>query len=442
MKKVFISYRRDDTQAIAGRLYDGLEARLGDGAVFLDIDSIPLGTDFREHVQATLDRCGVLLVLIGSKWLEAMRDGRRRLDDPGDLVRVEIETALERRVAVVPVLIDQTRMPAAGQLPGSISALAYRNAVRLDSGIDFRNHLARLVAGIVPHLESAVRSDSADAAAPVHVTPAAGAASAASPAAPAPVAAQETPHVDMKGALTTGSAVRSAPQEFADSGLAARIALRMRQAIASWNPWATGMLAALILLAAYAALSFRLGAAVDHVETNLQGLALAAPAASSAAAAKVPDLASALAAEVSAGLLTVIDEPGRTTVRIASDALFETGNNTVEERFMPILGRLAQALSALPGAVLVTGHTDSSELSVSSRFRSKFELSDERARAVAEVLLRGGVADDRLRSEGRSDGEPAAPNDTPAGRARNRRVEVTLFQPFTPSRPAAPKGGS
>jgi type VI secretion system protein ImpK len=246
----------------------------------------------------------------------------------------------------------------------------------------------------------------------------------------------------MQGALTTGSAVRSAPQEFADSGLAARIALRMRQAIASWNPWATGMLAALILLAAYAALSFRLGAAVDHVETNLQGLALAAPAASSAAAAKVPDLASALAGEVSAGLLTVIDEPGRTTVRIASDALFGTGSNTVEERFMPILGRLSQALSALPGAVLVTGHTDSSELSVSSRFRSKFELSDERARAVAEVLLRGGVADDRLRSEGRSDGEPAAPNDTPAGRARNRRVEVTLFQPFTPSRPAAPKGGS
>ena len=91
MKKVFISYRREDTQAVAGRLFDGLEARLGVGSVFFDIDNIALGTDFRTNIRAALDQCGVLLVLIGSKWLETSRNEKRRLDDPGDLVSSDIQ---------------------------------------------------------------------------------------------------------------------------------------------------------------------------------------------------------------------------------------------------------------------------------------------------------------------------------------------------------------
>jgi type IV/VI secretion system ImpK/VasF family protein len=149
MGKVFVSYRREDTQAIAGRIFDGLEARFGTDKVFFDIDSVPPGSDFRAHVKEILSDCAVVLVVIGRHWLGGSGEGPGRLGDPDDLVRVEIETALEKNIVVIPVLIDQTAMPGEASLPRTLAALAHRNAVRIDSGIDFRVHLGRLVSGIL-----------------------------------------------------------------------------------------------------------------------------------------------------------------------------------------------------------------------------------------------------------------------------------------------------
>src|SRR5260370_6698472 len=107
MNSIFISYRRDDSATICGRLFDSLERYFGTGAVFKDMDSIPLGVSFPQYISSVLDKCGVTLVVIGHRWLDVTGpDGRRRLDDPGDLARIEGETALRRPgMVVLPVLV-------------------------------------------------------------------------------------------------------------------------------------------------------------------------------------------------------------------------------------------------------------------------------------------------------------------------------------------------
>jgi hypothetical protein len=105
--RVFISYRRGDAAYPAGRLFDRLVDRFGAGRVFEDVDSIEPGDDFAEVITATVESCAVLLAVIGPHWLAAAgQDGRRRLDDPEDFVRLEIEAALARGVRVIPVLVD------------------------------------------------------------------------------------------------------------------------------------------------------------------------------------------------------------------------------------------------------------------------------------------------------------------------------------------------
>jgi formylglycine-generating enzyme required for sulfatase activity len=147
MPKVFISYRRSDSQDVTGRIYDHLERRFGAENVFFDVDSIPLGVDFREHLDEAVGRCDVLLAVIGDSWLES-RDGERRLDDARDFVRIEIESALRRGIPVIPVLVGRAAMPAEQELPESLKPLAFRNAAEVRSGRDFGDHVARLIRGI------------------------------------------------------------------------------------------------------------------------------------------------------------------------------------------------------------------------------------------------------------------------------------------------------
>lgn len=129
---VFLSYRREDAADAAGRLYDSLVARFGAGSVFLDIDTIDPGADFTEAVDGALASCDVLLALIGRQWLTAAdAQGRPRLEDPGDLVRVEIQTALASGVRVIPVLVQGVTMPTPDQLPDGLRELAHRNAVEM-----------------------------------------------------------------------------------------------------------------------------------------------------------------------------------------------------------------------------------------------------------------------------------------------------------------------
>jgi len=132
MAAVFLSYRRADASAAAGRLFDRLAARFGADAVFRDLDSIEAGADFAQSIEAALADAAVVLVLIGPYWLQARAEsGGRRLDKPQDYVRRELEIALASPALVVPVLVEGARFPAQEALPASIRGLALRNAVEL-----------------------------------------------------------------------------------------------------------------------------------------------------------------------------------------------------------------------------------------------------------------------------------------------------------------------
>jgi hypothetical protein len=124
-KKIFISYRRDDSKAYAGRLHDHLSDHFGSDQIFMDIQAIDAGVDFIEVIEQAVGSCDVLVVLIGPQW-STMSDaeGKRRLADAHDFVRLEINTALERGIPVFPVLVDGAPMPKTGDLPDSLANLA------------------------------------------------------------------------------------------------------------------------------------------------------------------------------------------------------------------------------------------------------------------------------------------------------------------------------
>src|SRR5262245_12410284 len=123
---IFISYRRDDSRHITERIYDRLVAEFGPDSVFKDIDSIPLGADFRKVLEATVSRCRVFLAVIGNRWVTITKeDGSRRLDDPDDFVRVEVEGALAGEQPLIPVLVDLAKMPSGDQLPPTLLGLPF-----------------------------------------------------------------------------------------------------------------------------------------------------------------------------------------------------------------------------------------------------------------------------------------------------------------------------
>lgn len=146
MPNIFISYRRDDSAYAASAIKEKLEDAFGESSVFFDIDNIPLGVDFRQYISSAVGNCDVLLALIGDQWLEANADtGLRRIDEPTDFVRLEIEAALKRQIPVVPVLIGKATMPNAEVLPEGIKELAYRNAAEVRSGRDHSHHVQQLI---------------------------------------------------------------------------------------------------------------------------------------------------------------------------------------------------------------------------------------------------------------------------------------------------------
>ena len=124
MSTVFINYRREITAGEARALYNDLMERLGKDSVFMDVDSIALGRDFRRALLNTLASCDFLLVLIGRNWVDVKdEEGRTRLENPADFVRLEIEAALKRDIVVMPVLVQGAHMPSADQLPPSVRSM-------------------------------------------------------------------------------------------------------------------------------------------------------------------------------------------------------------------------------------------------------------------------------------------------------------------------------
>jgi len=144
--RVFISYRRDDSAADTGRLYDALAARFGRESVFMDIDAIPPGADFAQVIQESVSACQVLIAVIGRKWLGAAdAAGRPRLTDAQDFVRLEIQAALQQNLRVIPVLVQGATMPPADLLPDSLGNLSGRNALEISYG-RWHYDAARLIA--------------------------------------------------------------------------------------------------------------------------------------------------------------------------------------------------------------------------------------------------------------------------------------------------------
>lgn len=149
---IFVSYRRQDSGDVVGRIYDRLVQRFGEDAVFKDVDSIPLGVDFRSHLSTSVGQCDVLLAVIGRQWLRSEKDSRGT-DDPRDYVRIEVEAALQREIPVIPILVQGASLPEAESLPPTLQTLAYRNGISIRPDPDFHGDVDRLIRGIEDHLK-------------------------------------------------------------------------------------------------------------------------------------------------------------------------------------------------------------------------------------------------------------------------------------------------
>jgi hypothetical protein len=157
MPQIFLSYRRGPTGYVATLLAEELRARFGPDAVFMDVDSIPVGADFRDRLTAAVADCQVLLALIGDDWTTTrLADGLRRIEDPNDFVRVEIEAALERGIPVVPILTGGATVPLASELPEPLKPLAFRNAAELRSGPNLKGQMQSLMGQLSSILPAAI----------------------------------------------------------------------------------------------------------------------------------------------------------------------------------------------------------------------------------------------------------------------------------------------
>lgn len=155
--KIFISYRRSESAAYAGRLSDQLAVHFGSQVIFIDIESIEPGRDFVEAIGDAVSSCKILLVVIGRQWLTCADERGRRLDDPNDFVRLEIAAALRRGVRVIPVLVQGATMPREEDLPDEIAPLARRQAWVL-SDIRWNQDVGKLIEKIAEDIPGIVRS--------------------------------------------------------------------------------------------------------------------------------------------------------------------------------------------------------------------------------------------------------------------------------------------
>lgn len=155
-QSIFIGYRREDTVDVAGRIYDALTRRFGRRRLFKDVDNLRPGADFGAYIAGVLPKCRVFLALIGPHWTDVLdENGRRRLDDPHDWVRVEIETALATKgLTVVPVLVNGARMPRADEVPESLRGLLRLHAATVRRDPDFHDDIRRMGEAIKDSLKS------------------------------------------------------------------------------------------------------------------------------------------------------------------------------------------------------------------------------------------------------------------------------------------------
>jgi hypothetical protein len=157
---------------MAGRIFDRLVQHFGKTNLFIDIDNVPFGVDFRKHIDDALKTSDLLVAIIGHNWLGTKDGGTSRIMSAADPVRVELETALRRELLILPVLLDGASMPDPAELPETIRDLAYRNALEVESGRDFNVHIDRLIRAIEQALgiKAKVPQEAAAAATPDKVS--------------------------------------------------------------------------------------------------------------------------------------------------------------------------------------------------------------------------------------------------------------------------------
>lgn len=161
---IFVSYRRDDSSGHAGRLFDNLAKHFGPDQIFMDIDTIEPGEDFVTVIENAVGSCEILIVMIGRHWLSNAGETTRRLDNPNDFVRLEITTALNRGIRVIPVLVQRSSMPRPQDLPPDLAKFTRRNAVEL-SDLRWPSDVDRLIhkmEGILAQRQEAKRLAEAD----------------------------------------------------------------------------------------------------------------------------------------------------------------------------------------------------------------------------------------------------------------------------------------
>lgn len=201
--------------------------------------------------------------------------------------------------------------------------------------------------------------------------------------------------------------------------------------------WIAAAAGAALLLVLQLALSYRLGQASDPVFANLLSLKAArapavAPVPATMPAAPTPAparLGTFLAPEIAQGLVSVVERGSRSTITLRGDGVFASGSGEVATAHLALLRRIGEALATVPGKVQVVGHTDNVRPGLSARFPSNYELSRARAETVRDLLAARAGPPARYEVEGHGEAEPLVPNDTPAHRARNRRVEIIVATP-------------
>ena len=153
--QIFICYRRDDSAYVTGHINDRLRREFGEESIFTDVDRIALGVDFRNTLDKMVSECQILLAVVGEHWLTVKnQEDVLRLQDPADFVRIEIESALQRNIPVIPLLVEGTKMPSKDQLPESLKDFAFRNGTQIRPAPDFHTDIDRLIHSLKNHLQS------------------------------------------------------------------------------------------------------------------------------------------------------------------------------------------------------------------------------------------------------------------------------------------------
>ena len=228
--RVFVSYRREDSRGETGRIADRLALEFGKENLFLDVDDIPLGANFVKHLSAEVQRCDVLLAVIGKQWLELRDDhGHRKIDSPTDAVRIELVAALKRDVPIIPILLDGTKIPRSDLLPEDINELSFRNGLDLRYS-SFHSDMNRLVRDLRAMLPPSPDADSTQQLSEPEQSPAQG------PVLPPPPEADSTQQLSESARSPTRE---PDPQGISDLSIVAELVVAtVLWAVASLVAWA------------------------------------------------------------------------------------------------------------------------------------------------------------------------------------------------------------